>query len=231
MQPGDAHRMLKQRRLSPAGPRRGHEALPSILVAERDPFSADLWEYFLRTEGYAVRVALHAEEPSSCWTRNRARLAVIDLLISGGAGLELCRFVREHLDIPVVAVSVLDSRDQALESGADAFLPKPLDHLRFVSTVQISSERAYLHSRVEPNERPAPERLASARSRPRRWSPVDAINLIIGRPGTGKTILAQQYLFRNATKERPALYLSTVSEPLERSSAMASHYRFSTKRR
>ena len=46
--------------------------------------------------------------------------------------------------------------------------------------------------------------------------PVDAINLIIGRPGTGKTILAQQYLFRNATKERPALYLSTVSEPLEK---------------
>ena len=46
--------------------------------------------------------------------------------------------------------------------------------------------------------------------------PVDAINLIIGRPGTGKTILAQQYLFRNATKERPALYLSTVSEPLDK---------------
>ena len=46
--------------------------------------------------------------------------------------------------------------------------------------------------------------------------PADAINLIIGRPGTGKTILAQQYLFRNATEERPALYLSTVSEPLEK---------------
>ena len=74
---------------------------------------------------------------------------VIDLLISGGAGLELCRFVREHLDIPVVAVSVLDSRDQALESGADAFLPKPLDHRRFVSTVpDLLGTSAYLHSRV-----------------------------------------------------------------------------------
>jgi CheY-like chemotaxis protein len=149
MQPGDAHRMLKQRRLSPAGPRRGHEALPSILVAERDPFSADLWEYFLRTEGYAVRVALHAEEALELLDQEPARLAVIDLLISGGAGLELCRFVREHLDIPVVAVSVLDSPDQALESGADAFLPKPLDHLRFVSTVRdLLGTSAYLHSRV-----------------------------------------------------------------------------------
>ncbi len=42
------------------------------------------------------------------------------------------------------------------------------------------------------------------------------INLIMGRPGSGKTILAQQYLFHNATAERPALYLSTVSEPLEK---------------
>ena len=37
-----------------------------------------------------------------------------------------------------------------------------------------------------------------------------------GVPGSGKTILAQQYLFHNATAERPALYLSTVSEPLEK---------------
>ena len=44
----------------------------------------------------------------------------------------------------------------------------------------------------------------------------NSINLIMGRPGTGKTILAQQYLFHNATAERPALYLSTVSEPLEK---------------
>jgi circadian clock protein KaiC len=44
----------------------------------------------------------------------------------------------------------------------------------------------------------------------------NSINLIMGRPGTGKTILAQQYLFHNATAARPALYLSTVSEPLEK---------------
>ena len=45
---------------------------------------------------------------------------------------------------------------------------------------------------------------------------LNGINLIMGRPGSGKTILAQQYLFHNATAERPALYLSTVSEPLEK---------------
>src|SRR5262245_55543332 len=42
------------------------------------------------------------------------------------------------------------------------------------------------------------------------------IVLLIGQPGTGKTMLAQQYVFHNATVESPAVYLSTVSEPLEK---------------
>ena len=46
--------------------------------------------------------------------------------------------------------------------------------------------------------------------------PTNAINLIIGPPGSGKTILAEQYLFCNATEERPGLFLSTVSEPFDK---------------
>jgi circadian clock protein KaiC len=46
--------------------------------------------------------------------------------------------------------------------------------------------------------------------------PANAINLIIGAPGSGKTILTEQYIFRNATAERPGLYISTVSEPFDK---------------
>ncbi len=46
--------------------------------------------------------------------------------------------------------------------------------------------------------------------------PLNGIVVIGGRPGSGKTILAQQYVFHNATEASPALYLSTVSEPLEK---------------
>src|SRR5262249_59627607 len=46
--------------------------------------------------------------------------------------------------------------------------------------------------------------------------PANAISLIMGLPGTGKTIIAQQYVFWNARPDRPALYFSTVSEPLEK---------------
>jgi circadian clock protein KaiC len=46
--------------------------------------------------------------------------------------------------------------------------------------------------------------------------PAHGINLVVGPPGSGKTVLAQQYVFHNATPDRPAAYLTTVSEPLEK---------------
>jgi circadian clock protein KaiC len=46
--------------------------------------------------------------------------------------------------------------------------------------------------------------------------PLNGINLIMGRPGSGKTILCQQFIFARATEELPAVYLSTVSEPFEK---------------
>lgn len=46
--------------------------------------------------------------------------------------------------------------------------------------------------------------------------PANGVALIAGAPGTGKTILAEHYVFRNATPDRPALYCSTVSEPLDK---------------
>ena len=46
--------------------------------------------------------------------------------------------------------------------------------------------------------------------------PAPAITLIAGAPGTGKTMLAEQFVFHNATMERPAVYLSTTTEPVEK---------------
>jgi circadian clock protein KaiC len=46
--------------------------------------------------------------------------------------------------------------------------------------------------------------------------PGNGISIIMGLPGTGKTIIAQQYTFHNARRARPAVYFSTLSEPLEK---------------
>ena len=56
--------------------------------------------------------------------------------------------------------------------------------------------------------------------------PHNAITVLMGSPGTGKTILAEQIAFAGATKERPALYLTTYSEPLEKFIANSQAYAF-----
>jgi DNA-binding transcriptional MerR regulator len=148
LQPADAHRLLEERNRSPVASRAGAHDPMTILIAERDPFSAELSEYLLRTEGYATRVVLDVKTAREMLEEEILALVVVDLLISGGAGQEFCRLAHERSSIPVVGVSAIDSRDEALRSGADAFLLKPLDPLKFVSTVRdLLGTSAYLRRR------------------------------------------------------------------------------------
>ena len=139
MAPADAHRLLAERLaagwLSFDEPEAGKTRL-LILLAERDPYAADLAEYFLRTEGYEVAAALDAADATQKVEELTPSMTVIDLLISGGNGLELCRQLKQRSDTPILAISTLDSSDAALEAGADAFLQKPLDPLQLVSAVK-----------------------------------------------------------------------------------------------
>jgi CheY-like chemotaxis protein len=135
-QPAEAHRLLDQRSRYPVEPSPRVQTARGVLLAERDPYAAELSEYFLRTEGYTTCIAMTAGAARDLLNEEPLSLAVIDLLISGGAGLDLCRQAREQRRIPVVAVSVLESRDHAIDAGADAFLRKPLHSLQLVSTVR-----------------------------------------------------------------------------------------------
>jgi DNA-binding transcriptional MerR regulator len=154
LQPGDAHRLLAQQRSDDAAsvpPERDRnlagdgDAVTTVLIAERDPYAADFADYFLRTEGYAVRVVLDAPSAVELLRSEKPSVLVVDLLISGGAGLELCRIASNTGSVPVLAVSAVDSRDTALAAGVDAFLVKPLEPLQFVSTVRdLVGTSAYL---------------------------------------------------------------------------------------
>jgi DNA-binding response OmpR family regulator len=81
-------------------------------------------------------VALTAAAARTSFGTHLPVVVVVDLLLSGGDGLDLCRFVKQQGDALVIAVSVLAARDQAVAAGADAFLLKPLEPLQLVSTVR-----------------------------------------------------------------------------------------------
>jgi DNA-binding transcriptional MerR regulator len=153
LQPADAHRLLADRTRQRAEARDSDRAEAqraagdgvAVLVAERDPYAASFEDYFLRTEGYTVRSVLDAEAAGQIVEDNPPDVLVVDLMISGGAGLALCRAVRDRSSVRILAVSAVDSRDAALEAGVDAFLQKPFDPLQFVSTVRdLLGTSAYL---------------------------------------------------------------------------------------
>jgi DNA-binding response OmpR family regulator len=106
------------------------------LLAERDPYAAEFAEFFLQTEGYDVTLALDADDAARTLKQLLPQLAVVELLISGGRGADLCQRLKEAGVPACLVISTLDARDQALAAGADAFLRKPLDPLQFVSTVK-----------------------------------------------------------------------------------------------
>jgi CheY-like chemotaxis protein len=119
-----------------------------VLLAERDPYAAEYTEYFLRTEGYDVEVTFDSTEAQAAGVALGPDLAVVELLISGGAGTELCARLKAGGVAHVLAISTLDDEDAALRAGADAFLSKPLDPLQFVSTVRdLLGESAMLRAR------------------------------------------------------------------------------------
>jgi len=106
----------------------------TILVVERYPYAAELEEYFLRTEGYAVYVARDVADAQRMLHQKHVDLVIVDLMIGSGRGLRLCQELSQTS--AVLAVSALDQHDRALESGALAFIRKPVESLALVSATR-----------------------------------------------------------------------------------------------
>lgn len=151
MQPADAHRMLEDRSAGEVSTMAPDGRRLLILLAERDPYAAEFAEYFLRTEGYDVRMSFDALEAEDVFQAATPDLVVIDWLISGGAGADLCRDLRSRTGTPILVISSIDTSAAAVAAGADAFLRKPLDGLQFVSTVRdLLGDSAFARAHARP---------------------------------------------------------------------------------
>jgi DNA-binding transcriptional MerR regulator len=133
----DAHRLLAQQMGVPSGVASLGDTptVVVVLLAERDRYAAELFEFFLRTEGYDVCLALDPDTAEQLYVERHPNLSIVELMIPGG-GLAVCARLARDASVPVLAVSALALRDEALEAGASAFLDKPFEPLQFISTVR-----------------------------------------------------------------------------------------------
>jgi two-component system response regulator RegX3 len=119
-----------------------------ILVVEDEESFSDPLSYLLRREGYEVAVADDGPAALEEFDRNGADLVLLDLMLPGLPGTEVCRQLRVRSKVPVIMLTAKDGEIDkvvGLELGADDYVTKPYSSRELVARI-----RAVLRRGAEP---------------------------------------------------------------------------------
>src|SRR5712691_6860740 len=138
-------------------PGTGHDAIcqgdnevTRVLVVEDEESFSDALSYMLRKEGFEVAVCPTGPDAIETFDRTGADLVLLDLMLPGLPGSEVCRTLRERSNVPVIMLTAKDSEIDkvvGLELGADDYVTKP-----FSSRELVARMRAVLRRRGESDE-------------------------------------------------------------------------------
>jgi two-component system response regulator RegX3 len=120
------------------------ETPPRILLVEDEEALADSVRYNLEREGFAVEVVGDGAEALARIRSDEPALVVLDLMLPGMGGLDVCRLVRADSQVPIIIVTAKDSEADkvtGLELGADDYVTKPFSVRELVSRVRANLRR------------------------------------------------------------------------------------------
>jgi len=121
----------------------------TILVADDDPSIRQLLRLVLSREGYRVLEAEDGSAASRLLEGDTVHLAVVDVMMPGKDGLELCRDIRGHYDLPVILLTArgeLGDKESGFEAGTDDYLVKPFEPKELLFRVKALLRRYRLVS-------------------------------------------------------------------------------------
>ena len=117
----------------------------TILVVDDEQHIVELVRIYLRNEGYTVEVAYDGVEAIERFRATHPALVVLDLMLPGMDGMEVCRALRKESDVPIVMLTAKsDDMDKiiGLEVGADDYLTKPFNPRELVARVKAVLRRS-----------------------------------------------------------------------------------------
>ena len=118
--------------------------MATILVADDDPDIAELVELHLAGEGFRVFKAYDGAEALNIFGREKIDLAILDIMMPGVDGIQVCKRIREFSTIPVIMLSARDSEEDkvaGLEIGADDYVTKPFQKGELAARVKSQLRR------------------------------------------------------------------------------------------
>ena len=127
------------------------EKLPPILVVDDNRDNADIIRSYLEIRGYPITVAHSGEEALALFESVRPALVLLDVMMPGRDGWEVCRIMKQHpllgRSVRIIMVTALDEwqdKREALQLGADDYVEKPFDLPTLAATVQrnLAMQRA-----------------------------------------------------------------------------------------
>ena len=127
----------------------------TILVVDDDPRNIRLMESILKTSGYSVISAEDGEQALEAVARQRPDAVLLDVMMPRMSGFEVCRKLRSQYEtrllpiIMVTALNALEEKVQALETGADDFLSKPVNRMEMLAKLRSILRVKTLHDEVE----------------------------------------------------------------------------------
>jgi two-component system, OmpR family, response regulator len=101
-----------------------------ILIADDDTHVRELLRYYLTREGYEVFEAPDGKIASAILEQEQINLAVVDVMMPGKTGWELCWEIRENFDIPVILLTAkgeVKDKEKGFMAGTDDYLTKPFE--------------------------------------------------------------------------------------------------------
>ena len=116
-----------------------------VLVVEDDQRLANLTARYLEAHGLHVTLASHGPAGVAEVRRNNFDVVLLDLLLPGQNGLEVCREIRRHSDVPIIMVTALDDeadRVIGFEAGADDYVCKPFSSPELLARIRALVRRA-----------------------------------------------------------------------------------------
>ena len=116
----------------------------SILVVDDEKEIADLVEIYLVSDGYKVFKANNAQEGLEILDKEEIHLVLLDIMMPGMDGLEMCRRIRETNNIPIIMLSAKSTdldKILGLGTGADDYVVKPFNPLELTARVKSQLRR------------------------------------------------------------------------------------------